>query len=80
MSCRAFARRIEHHCVKAIFEKLGKEEIVFDYLKTSRNGPVERFFSELLNDTPASTVTISRDRFVANCPTLFHRVVEINDE
>ena len=80
MSCRAFARRIEHQCLKAVFEKLGKDEIVFDYVKTARNGPITTFFGELLNKTPASTVTISRELFSANCPRLYHRIVEPNNE
>jgi FkbH-like protein len=80
MSCRAFARRIEHQCVKTVFEKLHRKEIVFDYIKTARNGPVERFFSELLNEPPISTVTISRDLFDSNCPKLFHRVVVLEPD
>ena len=80
MSCRAFARRIEHQCLKAVFEKLGNDEIVFEYVKTARNGPVTSFFTELLKETPESTFTMSCDLFVANCPTLFHRVVELNHD
>jgi len=80
MSCRAFARRIEHQCLKAVFEKFDRDEIVFDYVSTSRNMPVAKFFSELLNDEPASPVTISRSWFDTKCPTLFHRVTERNDE
>ena len=76
MSCRAFARRIEHQCLKTVFEKFDKNEIAFDYISTSRNMPVAKFFSELLNDAPASPVTLSRNRFDAKCPTLFHRVTE----
>jgi len=80
MSCRAFARRIEHQCLKAVFETLRKDQIVFDYAKTSRNGPITTFFSELLKEKPESNVTISRELFSANCPTLFHRVLELNNE
>ena len=80
MSCRAFARRIEHQCLKTVFEKLGNNEIVFDYVKTARNGPVTSFFAELLNETPESSFTMSRELFTANCPALFHRVVELNHD
>ncbi len=80
MSCRAFARRIEYQCLKAVFEKLGNNEIVFDYVKTAKNGPVTNFFAELLKETPESSFTMSRELFVANCPTLFHRVVELNHD
>lgn len=74
MSCRAFARRIEHQCLKTVFEKFARDEIAFDYVSTSRNMPVARFFSELLNEAPAAPVTISRNLFDAKCPALFHRV------
>jgi FkbH-like protein len=80
MSCRAFARRIEHQCLKAVFEKLGNNEIVFDYVKTPRNGPITNFFTQLLKETPESTFTLSRELFIANCPTLFHHVVELNHD
>lgn len=80
MSCRAFARRIEHQCLKAVFEKFDRDEIVFDYVSTSRNMPVAKFFSELFNEEPASPVTISRNWFDAKCPMLFHRVTERHDE
>ncbi len=80
MSCRAFARRIEHQCLKAVFEKFSRDEIVFDYVSTSRNMPVAKFFGELLNEEPASPVTISRSWFDSKCPKLFHRVTERNDE
>lgn len=80
MSCRAFARRIEHQCLKVVFEKLGNDEIVFNYVRTARNGPVTSFFTELLKETPESTFTLSRELFVANCPALFHRVVELNHD
>ena len=47
MSCRAFSRRIEHQCLKYLFEKLDADEIVFDYEVTPRNGPIQDFFAEL---------------------------------
>jgi FkbH-like protein len=80
MSCRAFARRIEHQCLKTLFDKLHTDEIVFDFAGTSRNGPISRFLSEFLGDSPTTPVTISRTEFDKNCPPLFHRVVELNHE
>jgi FkbH-like protein len=78
MSCRAFARRVEHQCVAALFAKFEASQISFDYVGTSRNDPVARFFSNVLQETPASPVTISQGGFVAACPKLFHRVVELD--
>ena len=76
MSCRAFARRIEHQCVRAMFSKFGAKQITFNYVETPRNGPTARFFSEILKEPPKSQVTISDGGFTAACPRLFHRVVE----
>jgi FkbH-like protein len=75
MSCRAFARRIEHQCLKTLFEKLRTDRITFDYAATPRNAPMARFFTEFLDESPASTIAISRDGFEKKCPRLFHRVI-----
>jgi FkbH-like protein len=80
MSCRAFARRIEHQCLLVLFQKLEAQEITFDYSATPRNGPIAKFFSEFLTEPPASTVTISQALFDSRCPKLFHHVVELNNE
>ena len=77
MSCRAFSRRIEHQCLKYLFEKLDADEIVFDYEATSRNGPIQDFFAELLEGVPGPTLSVRRDCFNANAPVLFHRIVEV---
>ena len=78
MSCRAFSRRIEHQCLKYLFDKLDADEIVFDYKVTPRNGPIQEFFAELLEGTPGpSTLSIRRSSFDAKAPPLFHRVVEV---
>ena len=75
MSCRAFARRIEHQCLKTLFEKFGSDSITFDYLETSRNGPLTTFLRALLQQAPAPSVALTAAAFRAACPTLFHRVI-----
>jgi FkbH-like protein len=74
MSCRAFSRRIEHQCLKYLFESLNADEIVFDYEVTPRNGPFQRFLADLLGKPAESRVILSRGEFAANVPPLFHRV------
>jgi FkbH-like protein len=75
MSCRAFSRRIEHQCVKYLFETLEVDEIEFDYESTPRNGPLQEFFTELLEGPPpVPPIILSRQQFAARVPALFHRV------
>jgi FkbH-like protein len=76
MSCRAFSRRIEHQCLKYLFEKLDADEIAFDYEATPRNGPLRDFFAELLGGPPAPPLSIRKACFEAKAPALFHRIVE----
>ena len=78
MSCRAFARRIEHQCLSALFSKFAAGQITFNYVETPRNGPTKRFLSEILKEAPESDVSISKVDFAAACPMLFHRVVELD--
>jgi len=76
MSCRAFSRRIEHHCLKYLFEDLNADEIVFDYQATPRNSPLQEFFAALLKGPPAEEMCLPRDQFAKNAPPLFHRVTQ----
>jgi len=77
MSCRAFSRRIEHRCLEQLFEQLEVERIAFDYQPTQRNGPLQDFFSSLLDGVPQPGFQLTRDRFKARCPALFHRLVSL---
>ena len=76
MSCRAFARRIEHQCLRQLFEKLIVDEIQFDFAKTPKNGPLENFFEGLRGSTPEGAFTVRQEAFQSTCPKLYHRVVE----
>jgi len=77
MSCRAFSRRIEHQCLKYLFEKLDADEIVFDYSPTPRNGPLQEFFVELLEGAGTPAPSLRKAYFDAKVPALFHRIVEV---
>ena len=80
MSCRAFARRIEHQCLKALFAWSGAGAIKFDYAPTPRNGPLGACLRGLLGGDPAPAAQLTREAFDAACPPLFHEVVVIDDE
>jgi FkbH-like protein len=83
MSCRAFARRIEQQCVKALFDRFNARSVVFDYVETPRNGPLTRALRDLLQAPPAAGAALTAEAFAAACPRLFHQVVvkdEIGDE
>ena len=73
MSCRAFSRRIEHQCLKYLFEVFGVDEISFDYVATPRNGPLQEFLAEFLAPVPG--VTLSKQEFAAKVRPLFHQVI-----
>jgi FkbH-like protein len=75
MSCRAFSRRVEHQCLKVLFERFDVTEIKFDFAPTAKNGPLQDFFASLLGDKVNGTVSLTRQEFEAHCPALFHRVV-----
>lgn len=76
MSCRAFARRIEHQMMKRLFESAGVNVIEAAFTPTSRNGPVQEFLTSLLGDTPTGVVRLHREQFDAKCPPLYHEVRE----
>jgi len=80
MSCRAFARRIEHQCLRFLFDRFRSNSISFDYQRTERNGPLAAFLEQVNGEPPTSTVELLQDRFAASCPKLFHTVAEIADE
>jgi FkbH-like protein len=74
MSCRAFSRRIEHQCLKYLFETLGAENLIFEYQETPRNGPLQEVFSSLLGAPAAPGCKLTREQFAEKSPRLFHQV------
>jgi FkbH-like protein len=77
MSCRAFSRRIEHHCLEYLFESFGVGEITADYLPTGRNGALGEFLCALLGKPPDGSVSLTRRGFEEHAPALVHRVSEV---
>ena len=76
MSCRAFSRRIEHQCLKTLFDRYDAQAIVFDFKVTPKNGPVQDFFATVSGNRPEAEVTLTRAQFQESCPPLYHRVTE----
>ncbi|HEV2446936.1 MAG TPA: HAD-IIIC family phosphatase [Candidatus Sulfopaludibacter sp.] len=74
MSCRAFSRRIEHQCVKVLFDRFQATQVAFTFQPTPKNGPLQDFFTAITGTRPDSEVTLARARFRASCPPLYHRV------
>jgi len=74
MSCRAFARRIEHRCLELLWERFEAEEILFSFRPTPKNAPLQEFFAGFLGDAPAGDFHLTRAAFRQKCPALFHLV------
>ena len=78
MSCRALSRRIEYGCLSYIFKHFEPTSILLDWTKTSRNGPLCEFLGAF--GTLRRPFCLSRERFEAICPPLFHLVEASVDE
>jgi FkbH-like protein len=74
MSCRAFARRIEHQVLKVLFEKTGAHAVDFDFTPTAKNGPLQDFIAGLLAEKPVAAFQLKRPQFDEKCPALYHTV------
>ena len=74
MSCRAFGRRIEYQCLKAILDRFPVPEILFEFSPTSRNECLQEFSKPLLGKRPDGPFHISRTVFLDKCPRLYHEV------
>ena len=79
MSCRAFARRIEHRCLEVLFDRFGAEEISFNFVGTPRNGPTQDYFAEVNGTRPEGETTVTREQFKKTRPGLYHEL-EISPE
>ena len=74
MSCRAFSRRIEHQCLKVLFERYQAREMVFDFAPTAKNGPLQDFFALYLGGRLSGRFRLSHEQFERACPPLYHQV------
>jgi FkbH-like protein len=78
MSCRAFSRRIEHHCLSFLFERFDATQVLVAYEATERNRPLHDFLVSVLGaDLPEREITITRDLFRKRTPALVHHVTEV---
>jgi FkbH-like protein len=77
MSCRAFARRIEHQCLRVLLDKYPEAAVIrFNFKATAKNGPVREFFA---NVAVGDENTLTRADFEENCPALYHQVNANNE-
>lgn len=73
MSCRAFARRIEHLCMAALLEEFGADAASLRYVQTSKNGPTRDFLSQAIGEEPnGDGVRVTKEKFESRCPKLYH--------
>ncbi len=77
MSCRAFARRIEHRTLRTLLEACQVSELYFDFAPTPKNGPLRDFFGQFLDAPPTGPFALEAERVLSHCPPLYHGVVEI---
>jgi FkbH-like protein len=75
MSCRAFARRIEHHTLSHLFNRYAAPEVALAFQPTARNTAVGDFLASLMGHAPGGPLRLSRTRFEEHAPPLVHRVV-----
>jgi FkbH-like protein len=76
LSCRAFGRRIEHAILQLLFERSNLKEVEFNFVATTRNGPLQDFLTGMLGSKPDGQVVLSREQFNRNCPVLYHEIRE----
>lgn len=74
MSCRAFSRRIEHQCLRYLFEEVGADRVSFDYKPTPRNGPMREFLQSLLDCPLEMPVRLTKETHSVRLNPLLHRV------
>lgn len=76
LSCRAFSRRVEHQCLRQVFDHWGLSAVVLDFAETPKNGPIRDFLRSITGGPPAGPVRVERPTFDAACPALHHRIQE----
>ncbi|MGZ4170043.1 MAG: HAD-IIIC family phosphatase [Solirubrobacteraceae bacterium] len=75
MSCRAFARRIEHHTLRFLFDRFAAAEIAVAFRPTARNAAIRDFLAPLDASPPEGPLRVARTSFERQAPELVHRVV-----
>jgi FkbH-like protein len=80
MSCRAFARRIEYHCLRYLFDRFDVDRIEAAHRPTDRNGPMREFLTSNVAAQLDGSVSFIRADFDERAPKLVHRVVDCSLE
>ncbi|MBZ5724545.1 MAG: HAD-IIIC family phosphatase [Acidobacteriia bacterium] len=80
MSCRAFARRIEHQTLRTLAAGWQVEELFFAFRPTAKNKPLQEFFGQMLDAPPAGPFALRAEQLERRLPPLYHRVVETKQE
>lgn len=75
MSCRAFARRIEHQCIRVLLDHFQATDVAVNFSPTGRNGPVADFARAIIGHVPDGPFHFTRADFETVCPSLYHQVV-----
>ncbi len=75
MSCRALSRRIEHHCLRFVFDAFAIDRVTIDYQPTDRNAPFREFLVSLLDAAPQPAECLTRQALSERGPALVHRVL-----
>jgi FkbH-like protein len=72
MSCRAFGRRIEHLCLRTLFDQYDLRQIEFEFAPTEKNGPFRSFMESIVGELAGRPLVLTRERFNDVCPPLYH--------
>ena len=70
LSCRAFARRIEHATLAVLAERLGVSRFSLEFAATEKNGPMRAFLDGLGVSYDGEKVLLSNP--IASLPPLYH--------
>lgn len=76
MSCRAFARRVEHHTLRHVFDRFATQEVALAFQPTGRNVAVSAFLASLAGREPQAELRLTRESFERSAPPLVHCVVD----
>lgn len=68
LSCRAFSRRIEYATLGQLFTRYGVRSVELEFLKTTRNRPIQLFIQSLEGIAEQAPVTITREQFDDHSP------------
>ena len=76
MSCRAFSRRIEYHCLQYLFEAFDIAEIAFQVHTTGRNGPILELLKGFAEGPIEGPFRLTRPCFWKKALKMPHKVLE----